>query len=428
MNEKKVELFIDINYKNKRATVQMEDIFSFEKLLEESMKKFQIKNEEKGKIIFTFKDEQEDIIILKDEEDFINNSKEINSEKLSIEINLELYQKNKESKNNITNEEKNNKIKNFKNYNLEEIEKLLKKLEEKDNEIKDLKNTNFIIKNEYTKKINKVNLLMQNQFKDIIHNYINNESMNMKKNTDIYKNNINNENNEKDILEKKICIIENQLQNILSQIKEIDTKISKLNEDEVILNKKDDAKKTILHKERKNSEIENKIKFEKTQNNKKIQKDDNEKANNKKTQKEKQENRVMGKLKKNEVIKKNEINDKVINNNENEEIEQSEDMEEDIELTNKLKQFFYNENGELNQAEVNSKELEEIEVYYKSLLDKNKNIEDIEEYQNNYIEFAINPQYKLIVRKLIKQAVKGRIDKIKNILDKLKKKKGKKFH
>ena len=170
MNEKNVELFIDIYYEGRKSTVKMKDIISFENLIEKCMKNFKIKNEKKENIIFTFKDEQEDIIILKDEEDIINYSKEINSEGLSIELNLEIYQYNKKNKNNIINEEKNKEIKIFKNNNLKEIEKLVKKLEEKDNEIKDLKNSIFNFENDYTNKINKMKLLMQNEFKDIIIN------------------------------------------------------------------------------------------------------------------------------------------------------------------------------------------------------------------------------------------------------------------
>jgi len=204
------------------------------------------------------------------------------------------------------------------------------------------------------------------------------------------------------------------LQNILSQIKDIDSKISKPIKDEIILKKKDDAMKTILQKEMKNYEIANKIQFEINQKNAKIKKDDNEKPNNFNTQK-KQEKKVMERLKNHKEINKNEINDKVINNNENEV------LKEEIELTNRLKQFFYNENGELNKAEVEFHELEEMEEYYKSLLDKNKNIEDIKEYQNNYIELAIEPQRKLVKRERFKKAIKGRIEKFKNILDKLKK-------
>ena len=72
MNEKNVELFIDIYYEGRKSTVKMKDIISFENLIEKCMKNFKIKNEKKENIIFTFKDEQEDIIILKDEEDIIN--------------------------------------------------------------------------------------------------------------------------------------------------------------------------------------------------------------------------------------------------------------------------------------------------------------------------------------------------------------------
>ena len=256
---------------------------------------------------------------------------------------------------------------------------------------------------------------MRNEFKDIIIDYINNE--NMKKNIDIYKNDTINKNKEKDLLEKNICIIENKIEIILSQIKGIDTKISKLDNDEANLKKKDDVMKTILLKEKKKYNIENKIQIEIIQKNKKIKKDDNEEANNNNVQNEKQANKYI-RLKNDKEIINNEISDRIICSNENEE---NKVLEEDIELTNRLKQFFYNENGELNKAEVSFNELEEMELFYKSLLEKNKNIEDIEEYQNNYIELAINPQLKLLKRDRIKQAVKGRKEKLKNRLDKLKK-------
>ena len=236
----------------------------------------------------------------------------------------------------------------------------------------------------------------------------------MNKNIDIYKNNTSNKNKEKDLLEKNICIIENKIEIILSQIKEIDIKISKLDKDEVNLKKKDDAMKAILLKEKKKYDIENIIQVEIIQKNKKGY---NEEANNNNVQNEKQVNKYI-RLKNNKEIINTEISDRIICSNENEE---NKVLEEDIELTNRLKQFFYNENGELNKAEVSFNELEEMELFYKSLLEKNKNIEDIEEYQNNYIELAINPQLKLLKRDRIKQAVKGRKEKLKNRLDKLKK-------
>ena len=227
---------------------------------------FNLKNEKKENIIFTFKDEQGDIILLKNEEDIINNSKEINYEKLSIEINLEIFQRYEENKNNI-----NNEIKKLKNKGSEENAKLAKIIEEQENEIKDLKNINFNLEKDFTKKINKVKFMLGNEFKDIIINYINNE--NIKNNIDIFRNNNSNinenneKNNEKDILRKKISIIENQMQNILSLIKEINTKISKQDEDKIILKKKEDEMKTIALKERKNYEIMNNFQFEINQKN-----------------------------------------------------------------------------------------------------------------------------------------------------------------
>ena len=100
-------------------------------------------------------------------------------------------------------------------------------------------------------------------------------------------------------------------------------------------------------------------------------------------------------------------------------------MKEDIELTNILQNYFHNENGELNTTEVNFNELERIEKFYKNSLDKNINIENIKEYQNNYIKLVIKPQTDQIRTERIKQRVERRIEKIKNILEKLNKQKRK---
>ena len=121
-------------------------------------------------------------------------------------------------------------------------------------------------------------------------------------------------------------------------------------------------------------------------------------------------------------IKNDKITDIKNENKENEENEENKVLEEDIELTNRLKLYFHSENGELNKARVTFNELEKMEDYYKSLLDKNKNIENIKEYQRNYIELEIKPQLKLIQRERLKKEVKGRIEKLENILNKLKKK------
>ena len=120
---------------------------------------------------------------------------------------------------------------------------------------------------------------------------------------------------------------------------------------------------------------------------------------------------------------KKKTNDKVNDNNEeedDEESEESEDIKKELELTNILKQYFHEENGELIKAEIKESELETIEKNYKSLLGKNKSIEQIKKYQDNYIILAINPQLKAIKDPRLSEQVQRRIWKIKNILDKIK--------
>ena len=164
----------------------MENIISFEKLLEESMNNFNIKNELKEYIIFTFMDEQGDKCILENDEDIIKNSKEINSEKLLSKLDLEIYQYNKENINKINNEDKNYKIKEINHMYIEENKKLENQLEEKDNKIKELNDIISNLGKDYTKKINKIKFLIQNKSEDII-----NENKN--ENDDKYRINKSNE-------------------------------------------------------------------------------------------------------------------------------------------------------------------------------------------------------------------------------------------
>ena len=116
----------------------------------------------------------------------------------------------------------------------------------------------------------------------------------------------------------------------------------------------------------------------------------------------------------NKGIINNKINDIAIDNNKNE------DKKEDIEFKHILEQYFNNENGDLNKNKVTEEDLNQIEEYYKSLLDKNKNIEDIREYQIKYIELEINPQLKKITRPRFKEYIQQRISKINKIFYKLK--------
>jgi len=494
MNDKNVELVINIYYKNQKISVKTENIISLERLKEESMNNFDIKNELKEYIIFTFKDEQEDINILENIEDIIKNSKEIYSEKLLLELNLEIYQENKR---NIIN----NEIKEVNYMGLEENKILKKQLIEKDNKIKELNDTISNLGKDYTKKINKMKFSIQNKSEDI-----NNENKKEKNDKFIIKKS--NENNEKDLIINKINNLEIQMTNILSQIKEINKKITKMT---TIISKEEKNYEKITNittnlpkEEKQNESINNKIQGDIKQNNKTIKKDEIEYFNEN-SQKEKEiipdNNKIIYKkdenINKNENVNKNEI-DKInnkeiinkeketnvqINNNnvdeeeeeedgedknqdkgkekdkikdkekekekdkekekeknkdiekdkhkdgdkdkmneeyedeESEESDENEIIKEDKELTNLLKQYFFEEKGDLNQKEVTDNELKRIGEYYKDLLSKNKSIENIKIYQANYIFFEINPHLKNITEKF---HIENRIRKINNIFDKIK--------
>jgi len=500
MNDKNIELFIDIHYKGHKTTVHMENIISFEKLLEESMNNFNIKNELKEYIIFTFIDEQGDKCILENDEDIIKNSKEINSEKLLSKLDLEIYQYNKENINNINSEHKNYKIKEINHMYLEENKKLGKQLEEKDNKIKELNDIISNLGKDYTKKLNKIKFLIQKKSEGI-----NNENKN--ENDDKYRINKSNEKYEKDIIVNKISNLEKQMKNILSQIQQLNEKITKMTitiQKEEKKYEKVDKIATVLAKEEKKNEKmylttvlpKEEKKYEKIMNmktflskkekkyeneNNKI-KDDINNSNDNNIQREKEEiqenNKIINKNNKNKEFKnkeketnhkvndndedededeedeeseeskdmkkdkgmlqqnyhkenenlnksgfKKKTNDKVNDNNEEEEVEESEeseDMKEDFKLTNILKQYFHEENGELTKDEVKESELETIEKNYKSLLSKNKSIEEIKKYQDNYIVLVINHQLKAIKDPSLTEQVQSRIWKIKNILNKIK--------
>ena len=94
------------------------------------------------------------------------------------------------------------------------------------------------------------------------------------------------------------------MENILSQIKEINAKTSKKDKDEIILKEKENTIKTILLKEKKDFIIENIFQFEINHKNIKNKEDDNEKPNKINSKKGKQEN------KNNKIIVKNDEKNK----------------------------------------------------------------------------------------------------------------------
>ena len=142
MNAKNCELSIEIIYDNKKCNIGIDyELMTFEKFIQQCMKEFKIKEEDKNYIIFTYKDEQEDINIIENKEDIFKNSKEISPNKYFISIYLQICKYDLKINNDIDNKEK---IDNNKNNNLEQNKELIKELEEKnstkDKKIKELEN------------------------------------------------------------------------------------------------------------------------------------------------------------------------------------------------------------------------------------------------------------------------------------------------
>ena len=107
---------------------------------------------------------------------------------------------------------------------------------------------------------------------------------------------------------------------------------------------------------------------------------------------------------------------------EKEEEENDEDNEylDDIDFNEKLKNYFFSNNGNLKKRKANLNELDEVEKYYKNLMENNWSIKDIEYCQNKYIKLVITPEIKKL-RKEEGEVVKIRINKLKNISKNLKK-------
>ena len=90
MNDKNSELSIEISYKKEKITKSINEIKTLEELKEKIIKEFNIKNDLKKYITFTYLDEQNDINIIENFENIFKISKEITPEKHLSKINLEI--------------------------------------------------------------------------------------------------------------------------------------------------------------------------------------------------------------------------------------------------------------------------------------------------------------------------------------------------
>ena len=97
-----------------------------------------------------------------------------------------------------------------------------------------------------------------------------------------------------------------------------------------------------------------------------------------------------------------------------EEKEEEDDFEDDLKFQNILKNYFFNEKGELKAYEPKKNELNEIKNYYKILHEKNKEFQD---YQKNYI-IEVDKEISKIKNKNILYQVNLRKQKIQNLIQK----------
>ena len=155
MDNNDIELSVEVKYGKKSLVIgPSNEIITIEKIIQQSCKEFNIGDELKQFITLTYKDEQNDINIIMNDEDIINNSKEKSPDKYILIINLDIYKytlDNKKEEKNINKENKENEDK--LNIYLEENQKLKKQLEdvicEKNKQIKELEKTIEKMKKDY---------------------------------------------------------------------------------------------------------------------------------------------------------------------------------------------------------------------------------------------------------------------------------------
>ena len=161
MNDKNIELDIEINYENQKLTfssIKSITQIKLEKLVKESIRKFKISQENGKNIYFAYIDDDGDINRINTIEDIYICSKEKpNSDNYISQIYLIIGQNEINILNNKSNN--NNISKNYINY-LEENENLKKYLEkikrEKDEKIKELEEKIEKMKKDHLEEINNI--------------------------------------------------------------------------------------------------------------------------------------------------------------------------------------------------------------------------------------------------------------------------------
>ena len=478
MDDEDFNLIVEINYDNKSFSLEDYNIIDLNEVIKHSIKNFNIDKELQKYIILTYKDEDGDINIIRNQQDIINNAKEIGSTKYLAKLDLEIVLDE-------NNENNNEKIENFSNNNIKENEEL-KRLEEiidsKDKKIIELEKKIIKLENE-SKNLN--SLMKNNLFNSLkIRNNFESDKNNSEQNFN--KNEIKNIINDMFKLEKEyleisfkkfkedlILKINNNLQkdnktellnNILEDLSfvkenlEINMKENKAEKNEINMDYNKLLFNNITMPMMNNSKKyrcqncnccymfnecfnisnnktfkEHNFKLFKQENNENLNQNEQIINNNEKENidnlpeniEEKNENNINNEInilnvkKNNQVDKEKEKKDEIKKENEEEkeekkmeEKEEEDDFEDDLKFQNILKNYFFNDKGELKTYEPSRNELNEIKNYYKILHEKNKEFQD---YQENYI-IEVDKEISKIKNKNILYQVNLRKQKIQNLI------------
>ena len=154
MDGEDFNLIVEINYDNKSFSLEDDNIIDLNEVIKHSIKNFKIDKELQKYIILTYKDEDGDINIIRNQEDIIKSAKEIGSTQYLAKLDLEivLEENNDKNKDKIENISDNNMKENEELKRLEDIiESKDKKIIELEKEIIKLenesKNLNSLMKN-----------------------------------------------------------------------------------------------------------------------------------------------------------------------------------------------------------------------------------------------------------------------------------------
>ena len=95
MNDKDIELIIEISYNGKKFSIEDINQIELNELIKQSVNNFNIGSKIQKRIVFTYKDEDGDINIISNKDDIIKSSKKIGSSKYLSKLELNIVSEDK---------------------------------------------------------------------------------------------------------------------------------------------------------------------------------------------------------------------------------------------------------------------------------------------------------------------------------------------